>query len=67
MEKRKHWSDYSQIFLRFNKMYEFSALRNRMKTMVGGEIKNSHTAVLRCKENKGKDELFLPQKNNQQQ
>ena len=35
--------------------------------MVGGEIKNSHTAVLRCKENKGKDELFLPQKNNQQQ
>ena len=35
-----------------------------MKTMACGEIKNSHTAILRCKENKGKDEkeLFLPPK-----
>lgn len=64
MEERKHWSDYSQILLRFDKIYDFSALRNRMKTMVCGEIKNSHTAILRCKENKGKDEkeLFLPPK-----
>ena len=37
--------------------------------MVCVEIKNSRTAILRCKENKekGEKELLLPQKNNQQQ
>ena len=37
--------------------------------MVCVEIKNSRTAILRCKENKEKDEkeLLLHQKNNQQQ